>query len=83
MTHGFPTLQEILAIHDAQIAEFDGALGVRDESALASALVRPQLGYYEGLVEEAAALLGSPVMNHPFVEGNKRTAFRTTDVFGA
>ncbi len=75
MTHGFPTLQEVLAIHDAQIAEFDGAL--------ASALVRPQLGYYEGLVEEAAALLGSPVMNHPFVDGNKRTAFRTTDVFGA
>ena len=75
MTHDFPTLQEILAIHDAQIAEFDGAL--------ASALVRPQLGYYEGLVEEAAALLGSPVMNHPFVDGNKRTAFRTTDVFGA
>ena len=75
MTHGFPTLQEVLAIHDAQIAEFDGAL--------ASALVRPQLGYYEGLVEEAAALLGSPVMNHPFVEGNKRTAFGITGVFGA
>ena len=75
MTHDFPTLQEILAIHDAQIAEFDGAL--------ASALVRPQLGYYEGLVEEAAALLGSPVMNHPFVEGNKRTAFGITGVFGA
>ena len=75
MTHDFPTLQEILAIHDAQIAEFDGAL--------ASALVRPQLGYCEGLVEEAAALLGSPVMNHPFVEGNKRTAFGITGVFGA
>ena len=75
MTHGFPTLQEVLAIHDAQIAEFDGAL--------ASALVRPQLGYYEGLVEEAAALLGSPVMNHPFVDGNKRVAFGTTGVFGA
>ena len=75
MTHGFPTLQEVLAMHDAQIAEFDGAL--------ASALVRPQLGYYEGLVEEAAALLGSPVMNHTFVDGNKRTAFGTTGVFGA
>ena len=44
-------------MHDAQIAEFDGAL--------ASALVRPQLGYYEGLVEEAAALLESPAMKPP------------------
>ena len=46
MTHGFPTLQEVLAMHDTLIDEFGGAPGVRDEGALASALVCPQLGYY-------------------------------------
>ena len=81
MTHDFPTLEEVLAIHDAQIAEFGGAAGLRDAGALESALMRPQLGYYDGLIDEAAALLESLAMNHPFVDGNKRTAFATTDVF--
>ena len=65
MTRTFPTIEEILAIHDAQIAEFGGALGIRDEGALASALMRPQLGYYDSLVEEAAALLESLVHESP------------------
>ena len=81
MTHDFPTLEEVLAIHDAQIAEFGGGAGLRDAGALESALMRPQLGYYDNLIEEAAALLESLAMNHPFVDGNKRTAFATTEVF--
>ena len=38
--------------------------------------MRPQLGYYDGLIEEAAALLESLAMNHPFVDGNKRGRLR-------
>ena len=43
--------------------------------------MRPQLGYYDGLIEEAAALMESLAMNHPFVDGNKRIALAATDVF--
>ena len=81
MTHDFPTLEEVIAIHDAQIDEFGGGAGLRDPGALESAIMRPQLGYYDGLLDEAAALLESLTMNHPFVDGNKRTAFATTEVF--
>ena len=79
--HAFPTIEEVIAIHDVAISEFGGALGLRDMGALESALLRPQMGYYDGPIEEAAALLESLAMNHPFVDGNKRTAFYTTDAF--
>ena len=55
--------------------------GRRDAGALESALHRPQTGYYDTLVHEAAALLESLVQNHPFVDGNKRVAFTVVDVF--
>ena len=48
--------------------------------ALESAPLRPQIGYYEGLVKEAAALMESLANNHPFVDGNKRVALAVTDV---
>ena len=48
---------------------------------LESALYRPQTGYYRDLLEMAAALFESLLMNHPFVDGNKRVAFFATDVF--
>ena len=54
---------------------------MRDVGALEAALLRPQMGYYDGLVEEAAALMESLAMNHPFVDGNKRVAFFVTDAF--
>ena len=44
-------------------------------------MMRPQLGYYEDIIEEAAAMLESLAMNHPFIDGNKRTALATTDSF--
>jgi len=68
-------------MHEILLAEFGGATGVRDMGALESALMRPQLGYYDTLVDEAAALLESLAMNHPFVDGNKRVAFFGTDTF--
>ena len=81
MIHDFPTIQEVIAMHDALIRTFGGVLGIRDEGALASALMRPQLGYYDGLIQQAAALMESLANNHPFVDGNKRVAFFVTDTF--
>ena len=75
------TLVEVLAIHDRMLQDFGGAAGVRDGGALESALFRPQSGYYEDVIEEAAALFESLILNHPFVDGNKRTAFAAMDVF--
>ena len=60
---------------------YGGAPGVRDPGALEAALFRPQTGYYEDIVMEAAALMESLAINHPFVDGNKRIAFAATDVF--
>ena len=68
-------------MHDLLIQEFGGAHGLRDTGALESALMRPQLGYYDGLLDEAAAMLESLAVNHPFVDGNKRVAFFVTDTF--
>ena len=81
MTRNFLTIGEVLEIHADQIAQFGGSIGLRDIGALESATMRPMMGYYAGLVEEAAALLESLAMNHPFVDGNKRAALASTDAF--
>ena len=81
MTHTFPTVEEVVALHDALIHDFGGSMGLRDMGALESANLRPQMGYYDGLIEEAAAMLESLAMYHPFVDGNKRVAFAATDIF--
>ena len=81
MTHDFPTIEEVIAMHNALISAFGGSQGLRDEGALASALMRPQLGYYDGLIQEAAALMESLANNHAFVDGNKRVAFFVSDTF--
>ncbi len=81
MSRVYPEIGEAIAIHDALIREFGGSRGIRDEGALASAIMRPQLGYYDSLIEEAAALMESLANNHPFVDGNKRVAFFVTDAF--
>ena len=81
MTHDFPALAEVLLLHAYLIDEFGGASGIRDQGALESALARPQMGYYESLVQEAAALMESLANNHAFVDGNKRVAFFVTDTF--
>ena len=52
-----------------------------DHGLLESALYRPQTGYYADLIEEAAALWESLVQNHPFIDGNKRTAFAAAYTF--
>ncbi len=68
-----------LAIHERQLAEHGGASGVRDEGLLESALARPQQRYAYSdpppdLAALAASLAHGLARNHPFVDGNKRTA---------
>jgi death-on-curing protein len=77
----FLSLDEVLAIHESLVDRFGGIGGVRDLGLLESALFRPRTGYYRDLVEMAAALFESLIMNHPFFDGNKRVAFFATDVF--
>lgn len=72
---------EVLAIHADLIERHGGIHGVRDHGLLESALYRPQTGYYVDLIEEAAALWESLARNHPFLDGNKRTAFAATFTF--
>ncbi|TLY82427.1 MAG: type II toxin-antitoxin system death-on-curing family toxin [Gammaproteobacteria bacterium] len=77
----YVTTADALFFHKQLIERYGGAPGLRDAGALESALHRPQTGYYDTLVHEAAALLESLVQNHPFVDGNKRVAFAVVDVF--
>lgn len=77
----FLSLDEVLALHECLIERFGGPGGVRDPGLLESALYRPRSGYYPDLSEMAAAMFESLIMNHPFVDGNKRVAFFATDVF--
>ena len=77
----YPTLREVLAIHEELVEQYGGAYGVRDLGAIEAALFRPQSGYYDSIVEEAAALMESLLINHPFVDGNKRVAFAVCHVF--
>ena len=75
------TSVEVLALHHVLIERHGGATGIRDMGAVEAAVFRPQCGYYADIVEEAAALLESLLINHPFVDGNKRVAFAACDVF--
>jgi death-on-curing protein len=68
-------------MHTDQLERYGGGEGVRDYGLLESALYRPQTGYYADLMEEAAALWESLSQNHPFIDGNKRTAFAATYTF--
>ena len=75
-----------LAIHDRQLSEHGGGSGVRDEGMLDSALARPQQRHAYGdpppdLAELAAALAFGLARNHPFVDGNKRTAVVACETF--
>jgi death-on-curing protein len=75
------TSADVLALHHVLIERYGGTLGLRDMGALEAAVFRPQCGYYADIREEAAALLESLLINHPFVDGNKRTALAACDVF--
>lgn len=81
MSRDYLTTADVLGLHAILLERYGGASGIRDMGALESSVYRPQCGYYADIVEEACALMESLLINHPFVDGNKRTAFAAFDVF--
>lgn len=72
------------AVHAEQLAEHGGAPGTRDEGLLASALARPRNPANDGdpdIADLAAAYGYGLARNHPFIDGNKRTAFVAVELF--
>lgn len=74
------SVKQVLAINDLAIERYGGALGVRDMGSLESALARPFQTFggndlYGDIFSKAAAPVESIAINHPFVDGNKRTAY--------
>ena len=77
----YPTVADAIAVHERLIEKFGGSSGLRDRGALESALARPRSGYYQDIIQEAAALWESLSQNHPFIDGNKRVAITLTAAF--
>jgi len=78
------TLEVVIAIHDDQLASYGGAGGIRDRGVLESALARPRNRLVHDKVDIAAlaAAYGFGIArNHPFIDGNKRTAFASVETF--
>ena len=74
------TVNQALTIHSALIDRFGGAFPLRDRAALEAALMRPYQTFeskdlYPSATRKAAALIESIVVNHPFIDGNKRTGY--------
>jgi death-on-curing protein len=82
----YPTLSEVVELHRRIVRMSGGSPGIRDLGALESALAQPRATFelsdlYPTLVEKIAALGFSLVRNHPFVDGNKRTAHAAMEVY--
>jgi len=74
------SFSDTLIIHKQLIAKYGGSYGLRDQSLLESALQRPFTTYnkvdlYPTPITKATALLESIILNHPFIDGNKRTGY--------
>lgn len=82
----FLTIQEVLEIHEDQIRRYGGTNGIREISLLESAIAMPASGIgddylHEDVCDMAAAYLFHIARNHPFVDGNKRTAAVAAVIF--
>jgi death-on-curing protein len=80
------SLDQVLQIHELQIEKFGGAAGLRDPAALESAVARPAMTFggedlYPDMPSKTAALMHSLVMNHAFVDGNKRVGITAAELF--
>lgn len=80
------SITKVLYIHDQAVKQFGGSHGVRDIGLVESAVARPSASFddndlYETVFDKAAALLQSLLKNHPFVDGNKRTAIISGGLF--
>ena len=80
------TAEQVLFIHSRLIDETGGSHGIRDLGLLQSAVSRPMATFggedlYPDIFQKAAALMESLIKNHPFIDGNKRTAISSTGLF--
>lgn len=80
------SVEQLLRLHEIQRKAFGGPSGLRDRGGLEAAAGRPQMIFggedlYPDLAAKAAALMHSLVMNHPFVDGNKRTGAVAAELF--
>ena len=80
------TVEELLELHKLAVEQSGGAAGLRDLGSLESAAAQPYMTFagqdlYLTIVEKAAALAFSLVMNHPFVDGNKRIGHAAMETF--
>lgn len=85
-TPRFISLSEVIDIHADVLEWLGGTTGIRDEGLLESALAQPQATFsgkflHATIDEQAAAYLYHLAKNHPFLDGNKRTAFAVMDTF--
>ncbi len=88
MTTAYLSVEQVLALHREQVHRYGGARGLRDRGLLESAVARPAMTFdgedlYENLASKAAALMHSLVLNHPFLDGNKRVAAHAALIFVA
>jgi death on curing protein len=86
LTPKFLDTETVLRLHDRQIERFGGMTGVRNRGLMESALAQPQATFggellHPTLADQAAAYLYHLAKNHPFMDGNKRTAFAVMDTF--
>jgi death-on-curing protein len=82
----YPAHEQVLEIDNAMIEQFGGLPGIRDKNLLASALEAPKATFsgfdlYPSIFEKAAVYLYHLTRNHPFIDGNKRTAYFVTLLF--
>jgi death-on-curing protein len=79
-------IKEVEQLHRILIDKFGGSHGIRDNAALESAIARPSQMFdskelYPSVLEKAAALIESILINHPFIDGNKRTGYTLLRLF--
>ena len=82
----YVSLEQVLEVHRLLVRRFGGSARLRDRGALEGAVVRPQMTFggedlYRDTEAKAAALMQSLVLNHPFVDGNKRAGAVTAELF--
>jgi death-on-curing protein len=80
------SLEQVLDLHRLEIRRFGGSAGLRERGSLEAALARPQMTFagedlYPDVESKAASVMHSLVMNHPFVDGNKRTGAAVAELF--
>ena len=86
MKYWYPTVAQVIRLHDYQLQRFGGFSGIRSIDLLESAVAQPMATFqgrdlYRGPAEKATALGFSLVQNHPFVDGNKRTGISSMIIF--